>query len=82
MITAKPVDISARYLFIDLSTSFVEKDDIYQLMKTLSAKCLGKQLGVQDWRQIMVQFTKRNMSSTTKLSFNLIYRFLESQVEY
>lgn len=27
----------------------------------------------------MVQFTKKNISSTTRLSSNLIYRFLESQ---
>lgn len=49
-------------------------------MKTLSAKCLGKLLGVRDWTQIMVQFTKKNISSITKPSSNLIYRFLESQV--
>lgn len=74
------LDLSTRYLFIDLGTNFVIQDIIYSLVKTLSAECLGKQSGVRDWRQIMVQFTKKNISSTTKLSSNLIYRFLESQV--
>lgn len=74
------MDVIARYLFIDLGTSFVVPDYIYSLMKTLSAKCLKTQLGVRDWRQIIIQFTTKNISSTTKLSSNLIYRFLESQV--
>lgn len=67
-----------RYLFVDIS-GIVQQEDMYALLMHMSTKFIKKRLGIRDWRQIMVQFVKKKVSSTSKLSSSFIYKFLEMQ---
>lgn len=65
---------TTRYLFVDIGSGIVQHEDMYASLMTMSTKFIKKRLGI---RQIMVQFVKKNVSSTSKLSSSFIYRFLE-----
>lgn len=68
-----------RYLFVDIGSGIVQQEDMYALFMSMSTIFFKKRLGIRDWRQIMVQFVKKNVSSTSKLSSTFIYKFLEMQ---
>lgn len=67
-----------RYLFVDIS-GIVQLEDMYALFMQMSTKFIKTRLGIRDWRQIMVQFVKKNVSSTSMLSSSFIHKFLEMQ---
>ncbi|CUM50831.1 unnamed protein product [Debaryomyces tyrocola] len=69
---------STRYLFVDIS-GIVQLGDMYALLMQMSTKFIKTRLGIRDWRQIMVQFVKNNVSSTNVLNSSFIYKFLEMQ---
>lgn len=55
-----------RYLFVDVGSGIVQQEDMYALFMTMSTKFINKRLGIRDWRLIMVQFVKKNVSSNSK----------------
>ncbi len=68
-----------RYLFVVISSGVVQREDMYALFMQMSTKFIKTRLGIRDCRQIMVQFVKKNVSTTSMLSSSFIHRFLEMQ---
>ncbi|CUM53649.1 unnamed protein product [Debaryomyces tyrocola] len=52
---------------------------MYAPFMAMSTKFIKKRLGIRDKRQIVEQFVKKNVSSSSKLISFFIYGFLEMQ---
>lgn len=68
-----------KVFFVDISSGIVPQEDKYALFIQMSTKFIKTRLEIRGWRQIMVEFVKKNVSTTSMLSCSFIHRFLEMQ---
>ncbi|CUM55067.1 unnamed protein product [Debaryomyces fabryi] len=57
-----------KVFFVDISSGIVPQEDKYTLFIQMSTKFIKTRLGIRYWRKIMVQFVKKNVSTTIMLS--------------